>query len=85
MDILHYKRQQTQDRINRESLKTQFATNDQVEDDCNNKLEEALKDMKKKMQKLEERKKARFETKEEDDNKTEGLKIGSFGSTMFSY
>ena len=80
------KRQQTQDRRNKESLKAQFDTEDQVEDDCNNILEEAFTEINKKMQQFEEKKKVRFDNKkEEDDHKTEALKIGSFGSTMFSY
>ena len=77
------KRQQPQDRRNRESLKTQFTTNDQIEDDCNNILEEAFTKIDRKVKKFEEKKKTRFDINEEDDVKTEGLKIGSFGSTMF--
>ena len=76
------RRQQTQDRRNRESLKTQFATNDQVEDDCNNILEEAFTKIDRK---VEEKKKTRFETedKKKEAFKSEGLKIGSFGSSLF--
>ena len=72
------RRQQTQERRNRDSIKTQFATDDQVEDDCNNILEEAFRKVDKK---VKEKKKVMFQ--EEDDIKTEGLQIGSYGSTMF--
>ena len=73
----------TRERRNRESLKTQFATNDQVEDDCNNILEDAFTTIDRKIKKFEEKKKTRFAIKEEDDNKTEDLKVGSFDSTMY--
>ena len=73
----------TRERRNRESLKTQFATNDQVEDDCNNILEDAFTTIDRKIKKFEEKKKTRFTIKEEDDNKTEDLKVGSFDSTMY--
>ena len=72
------RRQQTQERRNRDSIKTQFATDDQVEDDCNNILEEAFRKVDRK---VKEKKKVMFQ--EEDDIKTEGLQIGSYGSTMF--
>ena len=73
------RRQQTQERRNRDSLKTQFATGDQVEDDCNNILEEAFKKIDRK---VKEKKQVHF-SQEEDDIKTEALQIGSYGSSMF--
>ena len=73
------RRQQTQERRNRDSLKTQFATGDQVEDDCNNILEEAFNKIDRK---VKEKKQVHF-SQEEDDIKTEALQIGSYGSSMF--
>ena len=73
------RRQQTQERRNRDSLNTKFATDDQVEDDCNNILEEAFKKMDRK---VKEKKQVHF-SQEEDDIKTEALQIGSYGSSMF--
>ena len=72
------RRQQTQERRNRDSLNTKFATDDQVEDDCNNVLEEAFRKVDRK---IKEKKKVMFQ--EEDDIKTEALQIGSYGSSMF--
>ena len=73
------RRQQTQERRNRNSLKPKFATEDQVEEDCNNILEEAFKKIDKK---VKEKKQVHF-PQEEDDIKTEALQIGSYGSSMF--
>ena len=73
------RRQQTQERRNRDSLKPKFATDDQVEDDCNNILEEAFKKIDRK---VKEKKQVHF-SQEEDDIKTEALHIGSYGQSMF--
>ena len=82
----HNSRQETQDRRNRENLKTQFATDDQVEDDCNDLLEKAFTEINKKIQKFEERKELYNSKKEKEVNKTEGLNTGmSYGSSMFQY
>ena len=73
------RRQQTHERRNRDSLNTKFATDDQVEDDCNNVLEEAFRKVDRK---VKEKKKVMFQ--EEDDSKTEAFQIGpSYGSSLF--
>ena len=73
------RRQQTQDRRHRDSLNANFATDDQVEDDCNNILEEAFRKIDRK---VKEKKKVMFQ--EEDDSKTEAFQIGpSYGSSLF--
>ena len=56
-----------------------FDTEDQVEEDCNDILEEAFKKIDKKVR---DKKQVHF-SKEEDDFKTEALYIGSYGSSMF--
>ena len=71
------RRQQIQERRN--SLKPTFAKEDQVDEDCNEILEEAFKKIDKKVR---DKKQVHF-SKEEDDFKTEALYIGSYGSSMF--
>ena len=73
------RRQQIQERRNRDNLKPTFATEDLVEEECNDILEEAFKKIDKKVQ---DKKKVHF-SQEEDDFKTEALYIGSYGSSMF--
>ena len=73
------RRQQTQEKRNRDILKPKFATNEQIEDDCNNILDEAFKKIDRKVQ---EKKQVHF-SQEEDDIKTEALQIGSYGQSMF--
>ena len=70
---------ETQDRRHRDSFNANFATDDQVEDDCNNILEEAFRKVDRK---VKEKKKVMFQ--EEDDSKTEAFQIGpSYGSSLF--
>ena len=71
------RRQQIQER--RHSLKPTFAKEDQVDEDCNEILEEAFKKIDKKVR---DKKQVHF-SKEEDDFKTEALYIGSYGSSLF--
>ena len=71
------RRQQLQERRN--SLKPTFATEDPVDEDCNEILEEAFKKIDRKVR---DKKQVHF-SKEEDDFKTEALYIGSYGSSMF--
>ena len=73
------RRQQIQERRNRDNLKPTFATEDQVEEECNDILEEAFKKIDKK---VKDKKQVHF-SQEEDDIKTEALYIGSYGSSMF--
>ena len=73
------RRQQIQERRNRDGLKPTFATEDQVEEECNDILEEAFKKIDKK---VKEKKQVHF-SQEEDDIKTEALQIESYGSSMF--
>ena len=73
------RRQQVQERRNRNNMKPTFETEDQVEEECNDILEEAFKKIDKKVQ---DKKQVHF-SQEEDDFKTEALYIGSYGSSMF--
>ena len=73
------RRQQVQERRNRDNMRPTFATENQVEEECNDILEEAFKKIDKK---VKEKKQVHF-SQEEDDIKTEALQIGSYGSSMF--
>ena len=73
------RRQQTQERRNRDILKPKFATSDQIDEDCNEIMDEAFRKIERKVQ---EKKQVHFH-QEEDDNNTEALRIGSYGQSMF--
>ena len=60
-------------------MRPTFDTENQVDEECNDILEEAFKKIDKKVQ---DKKKVHF-SQEEDDFKTEALYIGSYGSSMF--